>query len=198
MATTTQFYITPSDMLEYLYCPRFIYYQNVLDIPQNEDTRYKVQVGRTIHKKKQMQNPDYLRRRLGVVDKQTEVKLHSDKLGVRGIVDEILTLKDGTMAPLDYKYAEYLGEVYTLHEYQSVLYGMLIEENYNKPVNRGFLVFTRSNNKIIEVEHKRNLIEKVKKVLIDIRSIITIGQFPRKTYYKRACIDCCYNNICIQ
>ena len=198
MNNQTQFYITPSDMLEYLYCPRFIYYQNVLGIPQHEDTRYKVQVGRTIHKQKQMQNPDYLRKSLGVVDKETEVKLHSDTLGVRGIVDEILTLKDGTMAPLDYKYAEYFGEVYKLHTYQSVLYGILIEENYGKPVNHGFLVFTRSKNKVVEIEHKEHLKKKVDEALQDIRKIITIGQFPRKTYYKRACIDCCYNNICIQ
>jgi len=185
-------------MLEYLYCPRFIYYQNVLGIPQNEEARYKVQVGRNIHKQKQQQNPEYLRKKLGMTDKRTEVKLHSDTLGVRGIVDEVLTLNDGTMAPLDYKYAEYKGKVYKLHSYQSVLYGLLIEERYQKPVDRGFLVFTRSNNKVVEVKHSETYKKNVKEALHDIRNIITLNQFPRKAYYMRACIDCCYSNICIQ
>ncbi|MBS1272030.1 MAG: hypothetical protein MAGBODY4_01167 [Candidatus Marinimicrobia bacterium] len=57
MSSTSQFYITPSDMLEYLYCPRFIYFENVLDIPENQGNRWKVQKGRSIHKKKAHKTP---------------------------------------------------------------------------------------------------------------------------------------------
>jgi len=42
-------FITASDIIEYLYCPRFIYYQNVLDIEQHEHQRYLVNKGRDIH-----------------------------------------------------------------------------------------------------------------------------------------------------
>ena len=33
--------ITISDVLEYLFCPRFIYFMYCLDIPQHEEKRYK-------------------------------------------------------------------------------------------------------------------------------------------------------------
>ncbi|MCF7803753.1 MAG: CRISPR-associated protein Cas4 [Candidatus Marinimicrobia bacterium] len=198
MNNTHQFYITPSDMLEYLYCPRFIYFENVLDIPENQGSRWKVQKGRSIHKKKAAQNPDYLRKKRGVTDKQTEVKLHSDNLGVRGIVDEILTLDDGTMAPLDYKYAEYKGRIYQTYKYQTAIYGLLIEENYGKPVKTGYLVYTRSKNKLLDVPITDTLKAHAKETISSIRTVIRDGWFPQSTKYKKRCIDCCYHGICVQ
>jgi hypothetical protein len=49
-------------------------------------------------------------------------------LGVRGSVDEVLTLADGTMAPFDYKFAEAPRSVYHNQKMQSALYGLLISE----------------------------------------------------------------------
>ncbi|MEZ5582076.1 MAG: hypothetical protein R3F37_04210 [Candidatus Competibacteraceae bacterium] len=38
--------ITPSEVLEHVYCPRFTWFMNVQNIPQHEDKRYKVLKGR--------------------------------------------------------------------------------------------------------------------------------------------------------
>jgi len=73
------------------------------------------------------------------------------KLHIRGIVDEVLFLKDGTAAPIDYKYAQCREKTFKTHKYQATIYAMLIEENYGKPVNRAYLCYARSNNKIKEV-----------------------------------------------
>ena len=43
------FSITTSDILEFLFCPRFTYFENYLDIPQHEEKRFKVQKWRMIH-----------------------------------------------------------------------------------------------------------------------------------------------------
>ena len=51
-----QYYITPSDMIEFLYCKRFIYYMKCLGIKQYEDKRYKVEKGRELHRKKENEN----------------------------------------------------------------------------------------------------------------------------------------------
>ena len=45
-----EIFITPSDVIEYLYCPRFIYYMKCLDIPKHEDKRYKVVKGREVQR----------------------------------------------------------------------------------------------------------------------------------------------------
>jgi len=101
----TAFSITASDILEYLYCPRFIYFENYLDIPQHQEKRFKVQKGRDVHDDKQRINPAYLRKKLGCIERKSSVYLSSAR-GIRGIVDEILFLDDGSAAPLDYKYAD--------------------------------------------------------------------------------------------
>ena len=53
----------------------------------------------------------------------------SEKYYIKGEVDEVLTLSDGTMAPLDYKYAEYRETIFGTYRYQSVFYRLLIKEN---------------------------------------------------------------------
>src|SRR5690606_24494078 len=82
-------FITPSDMIEFMYCKRFIYYMKCLGIEQYEEKRYKVEKGRKIHEERRKHNRDYLRKRIGSVSKQLDVNLVSRRLGVRGKVDEI-------------------------------------------------------------------------------------------------------------
>ena len=48
--------ITISEVMEYLFCPRFIYFMNCLNIPQYEEKRYKVIMGREIHHEKKFIN----------------------------------------------------------------------------------------------------------------------------------------------
>jgi CRISPR-associated exonuclease Cas4 len=48
--------ITVSDVVEYMYCPRFVYFERVLGIPQYEEKREKVVIGRNIHDLKEKIN----------------------------------------------------------------------------------------------------------------------------------------------
>ena len=82
------------------------------------------------------------------------------------IVDEVPFLNDGTAAPLDYKYAEYKDRTFKNHRYQLVFYGQLIKDNYAVPVNRGYIVYTRSKNKLVEVPIEDK----------DLRSLIKLFQ----------------------
>ncbi len=191
-------WITPTEVMEYLYCPRFIYFMNNLLIPQNEEQRYKVMIGRNVHKLKSKINKEYLRKTIGVKDKLIDVYLSSQKYGIRGIVDEILTLNDNTMAPLDYKFAKYENKIFNTLKYQSVLYAILIEENFNLPVNRGFICYIRSNNRLVEVDITEQDKVKVLNIIEEMFKIIELGYFPKRTKYKNKCIDCCYRNICIK
>ena len=93
--------ITISDVLEYLFCPRFIYYMHCLDIPQHEESRFKVMKGREVHETKLITNPEYLRKKLGVVKKEMNVFVASKQHHIKGIIDEVLILDDGTAAPFE-------------------------------------------------------------------------------------------------
>ncbi|MBD3197298.1 MAG: CRISPR-associated protein Cas4 [Candidatus Lokiarchaeota archaeon] len=190
-------YITPSEVIEYLYCPRFIYYMKCLNIPQFEEKRYKVVKGRRLHEWKKKINKNYLRIKMGVVDKEINIYMSSDKYHIKGIVDEVLFLDDETMAPLDYKFAEYKKYLYRTQKIQSVMYALLIMDNYGKTVNRGYICYTRSNNLIKRINFNKAIFLQVDKIIFSILKIIHFGLYPGKTRHRSRCIDCCYRNICV-
>lgn len=188
--------LTPSHIIEYMYCPRYTYFEYVLHIPQNEEKYYKVMKGRHIHDEKLERNKDYLRRRLGVQEKWLDQYLAVGDL--RGRLDEVLLLEDGSMAPLDYKFAVYEEQVYNTYKIQLSCYAWLVEQVYQKPVNRGYLVYVRSKNKVVEVQIEEEDKAAVKEAVEAIRRIVEGNEFPRATKYKQKCLTCTYRNICVQ
>jgi CRISPR-associated exonuclease Cas4 len=170
----------------------------VQNIPQNEHSRYKVNKGRDIHKYRSLTNKDYLRKKLNVVRKEVEQMLYSEEHHIHGKVDEILFLENGEGTVLDYKYAEYKDKIFNTYKMQSVSYALLVQENYNIPVKKGYIVYTRSKNKVVEIEYTQNDFEKLQLIIGDILKIIEKSYFPKKTKISERCIDCCYSNLCIK
>ncbi len=188
--------ITPSDIIEYLYCPRYIYFMYVLAIPQHEELYYKAMKGREIHEKKIKVNVDYLRKKLNVVEKKVEVYLTGKHL--RGIVDEVLFLADGTAAPLDYKFAVYNERVFKTYKIQAHCYAKLIAENFGKKVEKAFLVFIRSKNKLVEIPITEKDLSLVDEYINKIVEIIDQNKFPPATSSKQKCLTCTYRNLCVK
>lgn len=195
--TETTPMVTPSEVIEHIYCPRFTYFMQVLNIPQFEDRRFKVLKGREVHQRREQENRSYLRKNIGVVHRDREVYLASPNLGVRGVVDEVLTLNDGTLAPLDYKYTPYRERAFQTHQVQVVLYGLLVQEVYGKPVNRGYVAYIRGGSKVVTVPIDTVRGEETKAVVQEILSIIHTGRLPKRTPQRAKCVDCCYKNICV-
>jgi CRISPR-associated exonuclease Cas4 len=189
--------LTVTHVLEHLYCPRFTYFEYVLGIAEHQERRALVQKGREVHEERKKINPNYLRKKLGVVERRFDVPMASRTLGVRGSVDEVLTLADGSMAPFDYKFAEDPGLVYHNQKVQSALYGRLIQETFQVPVRRGFLCFVRSKHRIVTLEHTDADYDEARQILKEVLTIIQTGLFPKATAWKARCLDCCYRNICI-
>lgn len=152
--------------------------------------------GRDVHDEKLEQNKSYLRKKIGAEAKYQDQYLTNDLL--RGQVDEVLLLNDGTMAPLDYKFAEYKDKIYETYKTQLFCYAWLIEQNYEKQVNKGYLVYTRSKNKLVKVEIRPEDKERVKKAADNIHKIIETNKFPKATKFKKRCLNCTYKNICIK
>jgi CRISPR-associated exonuclease Cas4 len=190
------FSITPSHIIEHLFCPRFTYFQFVLRVPQFEEKNYKVMKGRQMHDNKLEQNKEYLRKRIGVKSKLLNQYLTNTML--RGEVDEVLFLEDGTAAPLDYKFAQYNEIVYSTYQTQLFCYALLIEQNFHIEVNRGYLVYIRSSNKLVEVKIEKDDKLEIVKNCNEIAEIIQKNIYPRSTKYKQRCVDCTYKKICVK
>ena len=188
--------LTPSHIIEYLFCPRFTYFEYVLAIPQYEEKSYKVIKGREVHDEKLERNKDYLRKKIGAVNKHMDQYLTNPWL--RGRIDEALVLADGTMAPLDYKFAEYKDRIFETYLTQQYCYACLIETNFGKPVNRGYIVYIRSKHHVMEVPISQENKDEVKQCAEQIWRIIDCNFYPKGTKYKKRCVDCTYRNICIK
>ena len=190
--------ITPTELLEYHFCPRFIYFMNVLKIPQNEDRRYKVQKGKEIHEKRQQHNKGYLWKKIGAIERESNVYLLSENYPIRGIVDEVVTLKDGSLAPVDYKFAVYPEFIYKSHKTQLLCYCLLVEDVFDRKVNQGYIFYIRDGNRQVTLPFnegsKRRIVEDINRVL----EIIQNEHMPKATTVKGRCIDCTYKNICIR
>ena len=188
--------ITVSNIIEYLYCPRNIFFLEVLKIPKNETNNFKVKIGKEIHEKKLVQNKSYLRKDIKVIKKETDITLSSKKDFFHGKLDELLFLEDGTIVPLDYKFSEYTGRVYDTYKYQLAMYSMMIEENYNVKSRKGYIVFTRSNNKLKEIKYDEKDFDEVRRFIKDIFEIVKTGKYPLDTENNNKCRDCCYRKLC--
>jgi len=190
-------FVTVSDALEYLFCPRFIFFERCLMIPEHQEKRFKVLKGRELHEVREKVNRDYLRKRLKCTRKEISVYLTSHKYHFKGEVDEVLFLEDGTAAPLDYKYAEFKNTIYKTHKYQAALYGILIMEHFGVDVKKGFVCYTRSNNYVVEIDFRQKDFEMAKQIVREILMIIQRGYYPEGTKQKARCVDCTYKNICV-
>jgi len=189
--------ITPSEVMEYLYCPRFTYFLNVLKIAQYEEKRYKVQKGREVHQQRLEQNRDYIRKKIPMIKKEQNIYLSSQTLHVRGIVDEIIYLEDGSLAPADYKFSEYKPFLYNTHKIQTTFYAMLIRENYKQPVHTGYIFYLRGGSMMHEIKITEKLEREAKSAVAEMLSIIRNETIPKRTSNRIRCADCCYKNICV-
>lgn len=190
------FSITPSHIIQHLYCPRFTYFEWVLRLPQNEEKFGKVLRGRHLHDERLERNKGYLRKRLGVVGRHDDQYLTNNFL--RGRIDEVLELGNGTFAPLDYKFAEYKDKIYSTYRTQLYCYALLIEHNFGRRVEKGFIVYTRSNNKIVEVPIPSSVLEDIKRTALEIEEVVTENYFPKGTSIKKRCVHCTYQKVCVQ
>lgn len=186
---------TVSDVLEHLFCPRFTYFENYLQLPEFQERREKVRRGRELHAVREATNRRYLRRRLGVVEKRIDVSLVSARHHLRGRIDEVLLFEDGTAGPLDYKFARDPGRIYRTLRMQSAIYALLIRENFGMPVRRGYLVYTRSRNRMIEIKYTPEDFRTLGRIVQEMLETVRRGRLPRRSPPTR-CADCCYQPIC--
>ena len=188
--------ITVSDVVEYMYCPRFVYFERVLGISQHEEKREKVIIGRNIHELKENINKGYIRKNINAKSKYIDIYLSSKKYRIVGVVDEVLELLNGTYSPLDYKFAEFKDRMFKTHKYQSILYGLLIKDNFGVNVKKGYVVYVRSGNLVKEIEFKKKDFDEAIGFVNLIFDIIENEEFPDIKVNKRKGIDCCYRNMC--
>lgn len=187
-------FLTATDLMNYSYCPRIIYYVHVLKRPQF--TTSKEYKGR----EKESDFQHKAKRTKVVKDspklpKLFKVTLESEKLGIKTIVDSIMVDKEKNEAyPIQAKYSFKPSKLYRAQLFQIIMESMLIEEclGYKSPF--GFIKFLRSGELVkVDTEKRR---QEVLEAFQSIEKIMATESFPKPTKYRKRCVDCCFKSIC--
>jgi len=188
-----KYYLTATDLMNYSYCPRIIYFVHVLKIPQATTTKeYKGREKETDfqHKAKRTK----VVKKYPKLPKMFKVKLSSEKLRMKTIVDSIMINKEKEEAyPIQAKYSYTPRSVYQTQKNQLALESLLVEDKLNMKSPFGFIKFLKSGDLVKVSTEKR---EPIFEIFEKITEIVEKEKMPKPTNYKKRCVDCCFKNVC--
>jgi CRISPR-associated exonuclease Cas4 len=182
-----------SDIKQYIYCPRVIFYHHCLMVDKKKT--YKMEHGSSEHEIIELLENRRKLKSYGLSEgkKEFEKFIQSDTLS--GRLDLLIsTEKDGFKYyyPVDYKHTK---SVQANHIYQIVGYALLLEQVYETNVDTGFIYLIPAK-KIEKIDVTNDLKIKCKNIIKEIDKILQSDVLPEPTDYRSRCIDCEFNRFC--
>lgn len=184
--------LTVTDLKQYAYCPRVVYYERCL--PHIRPRTYMMDAGRDAHEDEQDRAARRVIAKYAVPDgqRQFNVRLLSETLGLQGLLDEVMLASDGTTIPVDYKLA---SSVSANHRIQITAYALLLEANGSLPVERGF-IYLIPTRKLVTVNITARLRAITFDLLDKLRTLIALEQMPPPTERSSQCAACEFRRFC--
>jgi CRISPR-associated exonuclease Cas4 len=183
-----------TDLKQWVYCPRILYYHHCL--PKVRPVTYKMEAGIEAGREEVRREARRSLQRYGLdVDGATRefnVAVSSERLGLRGEVDMVITLAGGEVIPVDYKLADRAGPHFKL---QLAAYAALLEEARGGEVRRGFLYYLplqRAEAVAVDARLRRSLAS----TLEHMRAALEHEQMPAPTPHLRKCLACEFRRFC--
>lgn len=181
-----------SDLKQWVYCPRILYYQ--LCLPDVRPVTHKMQAGIEAGRAEEGREERRSLRAYGLAagEREFSVPIHSARLGLRGEIDMVITTPEGEVMPVDYKLAKIAGPHFKL---QLAAYGLMLEETRSVTVRRGFLYYIPLR-RAESVPIDRRLREKLAAALAEMRAMLEGEQMPAPTPHLRKCVACEFRRFC--
>lgn len=181
-----------SDLRQYTYCPRIVYYRYCL--PLIRPITYKMEAGIAAQEVEEDREQRRSLRVYGLNDGERtfNVWLESATLGLRGKVDMVVQRND-EIIPVEYKNSPGRGGKHV--DIQLAAYGLLLEETTGLPAQRSFIYYIpeRSARAIpLDVALKAN----VRHTLKEIRAMIRAERMPAPTPARAKCAICEFRRFC--
>jgi len=173
-------YLTVTDISQYYYCPRKLYFIRTLGITQVP--KKKMELSKKEHDREDKRQTErkeiYGFKKEEVKEVLKKVKVEDHELKLRGILDYVLVLNNGEMLPVEIKYTDYPSPSLRWRK-QLFAYSLLLDSTFTTTIKRAILYFSIQNiHEIIEVSPSdKNLIkEDIKKM----RQLIASESIPNK------------------
>ncbi len=171
-------YLVVREIEEYFYCPMVFYFSTVLG--QGKLIGSWAELGKKVQEKVK----EKIKKKFEVVEEEFEV--FSERLGVRGKIDFLLKGYE----PLEIKYS---SKIKPWWKYSLVLYAIIIEDMFRRPVKRAWLYLSERNKavKIKIYDEDRMFVEESVK-----RCQKILNKFEEPRPFKFRCKNCDYRDIC--
>jgi len=181
-----------NDLKQFEYCPRIVFYNTVM--PVERKVTVKMERGKEEEVRlDSLESRRTLRRyQLGTGEKRFHVGLESARLGLIGKLDLLIVSPKG-LFPVDFKYTR--GRPHSNHVVQLAGYALLVEENFQAPVETGF-IYLAPVHRVVAVALTRQLKEQTLQRLAEIRAMISDGMLPSATPVRPRCDECEFRNFC--
>lgn len=183
-----------TDLKQYVYCPRILYYHTVL--PQVRPLTYKMEAGIRAHTQAEGREKRRSLRTYGLADgrRTFNVPVFNSALMLSGEIDMVIETAD-ELIPVDYKQAKQVGQHFKL---QLMGYGRLLEladPKETRAVKRGFLYLIPAR-KAVEVRFTGPMRRQLDQALAAIQAIVIKQQVPLPVDKPARCIDCEFRRFC--
>lgn len=188
-----EFYFAVTDIKQYGYCPRIIYFTYVQPVPR-KITRL-MEYGVMEHLKLEELEPRRVIKKYGLTagKKVFREKFASSTLKLSGMLD-LSIHTDGAIYPVEFKFTAAETIQYN-HRAQLGAYALLLEEKYGIKITTGF-IFLSAGKKIIPVALSERDKLKVVGYIREMSDIIHKETFPAMTRNRGKCVDCEWKNFC--
>ena len=205
MSTSENQAVSIFEVIDYVYCPRTIYYEKILKIFGNKMNDFKKEEEKRLEAKGGINRKwiwDRLKlRRQDINDlshwqnKEFNKELYSEKYHFYGKLDEILYLEDGTTVPLYYYNSKYTAREEKRYKYIMAMFSMLIEENYQIESQIGYILFLKGFS-LKKIKYTTKDFEKINQQITEILELIETERYPLEAEGGTKCRDCYYKKIC--
>ena len=187
-----QVVLTVTDVRQFVYCPRIVYYTRYLEVPQPET--YKMEEGKLQHQRSAGLERRRSLRTYGLEEgeRHFSVRLYSRRLGLSGLLDMVIETSSEVI-PVEFKHT--MGALGLNHKYQLTAYALLVEERWGRPVRRGF-VYRIPEKEAVEVPITPNMRRHVHRLLAEMREMLAQGGRPAPTRHRGRCVDCEFRRLC--
>ena len=194
-------YVRVTDLKQYEYCPRIVYYQYCL--PGVRPTTYKMEAGIGAQEKTEQLEKRRTLQEYGVEQgtRHFNVSVTSERLRCTGQIDLVVELADDgvqedgrrRVLPVDFKLSR--REPGQNFRVQLACYAMMLEENWqaSAPVGVIYLIPVRE---AIRVALDSKLRRTAERHLRALRAMIEGERIPEATRQRGRCMDCEFRRFC--
>jgi len=194
MDDTTAWTFTVTDLKQYAYCPRILYFMRCL--PGVRPITTKMREGIAAHDDAELREQRRQLRAYGFTtgERHFDVAIYSAALRINARLDLVIVEPDGKpiAVPVDYKMSDMTGAHVRL---QLACYGLLVEEEMGLAAPYGFVYLTMER-RAEKVALSAALKQETQAALREMRAIVERELMPEPTARAARCVNCEFRRFC--